>query len=245
MRMHFDPHRLIGAFDRRKRKSARPCAEDDGRNHYMKPIEAAGLQKAGDCMRAALDQDATHAVRREGCQNIGGRKAAHTHRQRDDFHAGRQGLLLAWPCDHQTPDAILVQHPRAPGKTAIGVDHDARRVGAGHMPHGELRIVDNRRSDADDDGIDQRTEAMQMRKPRRAVDIFRVPALCRDTAIERLADLTDDDKIIDGAVAEGIEQRAPPRMLRCRTPRAKSVDKVGPIVGVLTPLLRAGSQRSA
>src|SRR5437764_5234768 len=56
---------------------------------------------------------------------------------------------------------------------------------------------------------------MQMRESRRAVDVARMPGCGGDAPVERLADLSDDDEIVDGARAHRrkkfvprLEQRA-------------------------------------
>ena len=62
---------------------------------------------------------------------------------------------------------------------------------------GELRIVGKRGADADHDGVDQRTQAMQMGKPIGAVDVMGMSAGGGDAAVERLAELADHHQVID------------------------------------------------
>ena len=52
---------------------------------------------------------------------------------------------------------------------------------------------------------------MQVREARRAIDVFRVPRRRGDAPIKRLADLTDDDQIVDGPGLQGAELLVPGR----------------------------------
>jgi hypothetical protein len=50
---------------------------------------------------------------------------------------------------------------------------------------------------------------MQMSETRRSVDVFRVSGFGGDTPVERLADLADDNQIVDRPGSERPEQVAP------------------------------------
>jgi hypothetical protein len=52
---------------------------------------------------------------------------------------------------------------------------------------------------------------MQMSETRRSVDVFRVSGRGCDTPVERLADLGDDDQIVDRPGLKRLEQFAPGR----------------------------------
>ncbi len=73
----------------------------------------------------------------------------------------------------------------------------------GNAPHRELRVVGNRRADADDDGIHKRAQPMKMIKPIGAVDVMGMPGRGRCTSVERLPDLADDEEIVDRLAASG------------------------------------------
>ncbi len=129
----------------------------------------------------------------------------------------------------QAADAVLGEQARGRRQPAAPVDDDARRVRARHAPHRELRVVGERGADADHHGIDQRTQAMQMGEPVRSVDELRVTAVGRDAPVERLADLADDDQLVDGAGLQRPEQRVPGR--RQRRIGAERRRHAGPAVG--------------
>ena len=75
--------------------------------------------------------------------------------QRQNFHPGRRRASRSFRRDQQAADAVTGKNPGAGRKPAVRVDDDARRLRPGDPPHGQLRIVGERRADANDDGIDQ------------------------------------------------------------------------------------------
>ncbi|HVQ69015.1 MAG TPA: hypothetical protein VMT08_16100 [Bradyrhizobium sp.] len=77
------------------------------------------------------------------------------------------------------------------------------------MPDRQLRVISQRRSDADHDNIDQRAEPVQMFDTGRTVDELRVTRRRRDPTIERLADLPDNHEIIHRPGAQRAEQICP------------------------------------
>lgn len=93
------------------------------------------------------------------------------------------------------------------------VDDDARRILPGNAPHRELRVVRDRRADADDDGINKRAQAMKMIKPIGAVDVMGMPGGGGCAPIERLPDLANDDELIDLACRERREDLVPSRQV--------------------------------
>jgi hypothetical protein len=63
----------------------------------------------------------------------------------------------------------------------------------------------------------------------RAIDILRMAGSCRNSTIKRLSELTDDHKIIHGAIAKGTEHVHP--ILRERLLSiAKWIDKIFPAI---------------
>jgi hypothetical protein len=73
-----------------------------------------------------------------------------------------------------------------------------------------LRIVGDRGADPDQYRIDQRAQPMQVGKPRRTVDVMRIPAGRGDAGVDRLAELPDDHHFVGGA-PQGPENLAPGR----------------------------------
>ena len=76
-----------------------------------------------------------------------------------------------------------------PERRPLRVDDDPRRMRAADPPHGELRIVGERRADADHHRIHQRPQPVQVGETRRPVDVVRMAGFGRDPAVQRLADL--------------------------------------------------------
>src|SRR4051812_50192707 len=81
-------------------------------------------------------------------------------------------------------------------------------------PHVQLRIVRNGGADADDNGINQGTQPMQMYQPGRPVDEFRMARCGRDPAVKRLADLCYNQQIVDSPLPQRTEQ-VPPTLPQC------------------------------
>jgi hypothetical protein len=79
----------------------------------------------------------------------------------------------------------------------------------GHPPDRQLRIIGQRRSNADHDNIDQCTQSVQMFDACRTVDVLGMTGSCRDPAVERLADLAYNDEIVDHPVPQRSEQIRP------------------------------------
>ena len=73
------------------------------------------------------------------------------------------------------------------------------------MPDRQLRIIGYGRSHSDDDNIDQRTQAMKVLDSGRTIDVLRMTRRRRDPTVKGLAELTDDDQIIHGPLAQGAE----------------------------------------
>ena len=89
------------------------------------------------------------------------------------------------------------------------VDHRASRVRPRDPAHCELRVIGQCGADPDHHHIDQRPQPVQMGEPGRPVDVFRMAGDSGDAAVDRLAELPDDDQIIDQAAAQRLEHRAP------------------------------------
>ncbi len=163
-------------------------------------------------MRAALDQDAAEAAIRKRRQYRSRCDFAAGRRHFNDFDAVSKRRFYPLGGDHKSPDTVVGQNLGAGRQPPFWIEHDACRTWAGDAPDRELRIVGDCRADADQYRIDERTELVEMIQARRTVDVFGMSGDCRDTAIDRLSNLTDNNEIIDRAVA----QRAKPFFPRRR-----------------------------
>ena len=98
------------------------------------------------------------------------------------------------------------------------------------MPDGQLRIIGERRSNADHDNVDQRAQPVQVLDAGWTVDVLGMTGSRRDPAVERLTDLSHDYQIVHHPVPQRPEQIRPGLrqvLLSC----TKKLDKVLPRIG--------------
>jgi len=157
----------------------------------MQAVEQAGLEEAGDGHTAALHQDAGEAAPRQREADRLGADPAGGVGQADDLDAG--GPVDVAGLDHQPPRAVLGEHPRVGGQAAARVDDHPRRARAVAKAHGQAGIVGQRGAHADHHGIRQRAAAVQVAEPLAARDIRRIAGHRGDAAVERLADLGEEE----------------------------------------------------
>jgi hypothetical protein len=60
-----------------------------------------------------------------------------------------------------------------------------------------LRVVGQHGADADNDGVDQRSQPMEMRKSFGAVDVVRMSAHGGNAGVDRLAALRDHHEVVN------------------------------------------------
>jgi hypothetical protein len=89
------------------------------------------------------------------------------------------------------------------------IDDHTGRLRPGDPAYGQLGVVGYCRTNANNHGINQRPQAMQVGKARSTIDILRVPRFRRNAAIERLADLADNHQLINSTPAERAENFTP------------------------------------
>ena len=136
-------------------------------------------------------------------------------------------------CYQDAANSILIEDPRFVAKTAVRIDDDAGRLRAGDPAHSQLRVVGYRGTDADNDRVDQGPQPVEVGKACRPVDVFRMPRFRRNTAIERLTNLTDHHKLINEAPAQRVENFTPGLRKRLVT-GPENIAKLQPWVGRLT-----------
>src|SRR5262249_20451673 len=78
----------------------------------------------------------------------------------------------------------------------------------------KLRVIGERRADADHDRIHEGAQPVQVDEPFVAVDVVRVAACRGDAAVQRLSDLAHHHEIVDRAGAQRAEQVLPWRLER-------------------------------
>jgi len=174
----------------------------------VQAVETSGGEKARHGLRAALDHNAAKPVRRQAGEQSGRRDVAVVRRQRHAFDARRQVLARALRRHHQ-PGGAVGEQVRRCRQAPARIDDHARRMRSAHPPHRQLRIVGEHRADADHHRIDEGAQPMQVRESIGAVDVVRVAAHRGHAPVERLADLADDDEIVDCALPERAEKLFP------------------------------------
>ena len=206
----------------------------------MEPVEAVRLEKARDRAGAAFDEDAPQPARREARKDGARRDAAVLDGQGDGFDPRRSGGAL--PGDDEALDAVIAKRAGAGRQPAVGIDDDADRMRPADPPHREQGIVGNRRSDADDDGIDDGAQPVEMVEPVAAVDVVRMPGHGRGAAVERLADLPDHHEIVHEPARNG------PKMLSQRGGASRQAgadrgERVAP-AGIVTSIVMGGLEQT-
>ena len=72
-------------------------------------------------------------------------------------------------------------------KAAVGIEHDAHRILALDLPHGQAGVVGRNGPRSNDHSIHQSTQAMEPSDIGLPRDVMRVAAFCRDASVEALA----------------------------------------------------------
>lgn len=175
----------------------------------MQPVETVRGNEAGDRIGAAFDQNAAKAARSERGNDGSGGKLTLARGKLHDFDAGGKRCGRLDSADDDPAGPVGRQKPRAGGQAAVRIDDDPGRIWALDAPHGQLRIIGDRRAYADDDRIDQRPQPMQMDETWLAIDVVGVSACGGDAGIDGLAALPHHHEVIDLATTQGAENVLP------------------------------------
>ena len=125
--------------------------------------------------------------------------------RRTNFDSRRQDSARVRRVDHQSAYAVLGKYTCRRRKPAAGIDHHTCRIRPRDAAHGQLRIVGERGADADDHGIDQSAQPVQMCEPFSAVDVMGMSAGGGDPCVDGLPELPDHDRIADRPAAQRAE----------------------------------------
>jgi hypothetical protein len=209
--MHAHPHAhgLIGTLDRRQCDTGLAGAEDDRRNNDMQAIETAGREKTRDGVGTAFDQHAAHTCSGQRCKDYGWCKMAVGDWQADYLHPRKRGYGRPFGGYQDAPRTVITENSRLAAKAAFRVDDHAGRLRSGHPTYRQLGVVGYRRTDPDNDRVDQGPQPVQVGKARGTVDVFRMARFRRNAPIERLADLTDDHEVVDKPTVQRAENLTP------------------------------------
>jgi hypothetical protein len=107
--------------------------------------------------------------------------------------------------------AIAAEQARLGRQPAARVEHNSDWIGTLDVTNRQLRVVGARGFDADENRVDQRSQAVEMHNARRPIDVMRPAGRRCHTTVERLPDLTDNNEVIDFSGAQRAEYVFPRR----------------------------------
>jgi hypothetical protein len=107
--------------------------------------------------------------------------------------------------DHENLRAIRRLPAFARSKPAARVDDDAGGIFADDTTDRQEGVVGFDRRRSDNDGIDLRTQPVKVVQRGSAIDIFGFPAKGRNTTVEGLTKLSDDEGPVGWRVSDGRE----------------------------------------
>jgi hypothetical protein len=107
--------------------------------------------------------------------------------------------------------AIAAEQARMRRQPTARVKDNSDRIGALDVTNGQLRVIRARGFDANEHGVDQGPQAVEMHTARRPVDVMRPAGRRCHTTVERLPDLPDNNEVIDFSSTERAEYVFPRR----------------------------------
>lgn len=177
-------------------------------DQQVQPINGARLDKLRHCNAAALYQYPRQAFVGQQSNNIvGGELTAGIQRQHTALNMGvtpRQRHIR--PHNMQRRGAIAAQQCQVVGNPATRIEHHPCRIAAANVAHGQLRVIGAGGTRADDYGIDQGAQAMQVNQTFMAIDVVGMSALRGDAAIHALPQLGHYPRRPTGQRGQAIEQ---------------------------------------
>lgn len=231
--------RLLQGGDGRHGEPRATGADQQRRHQQVQPMEHPGLEEARHRDAAALDQHAGEAPGGQGVEHGSGCEATLGQRQRQALHMVSRRAFRARPLAVQVQgrrrgvaqQAAVRRHP------APRVEKHPDGVGAGHVAHGEQRVVLAGSPGADHHGIHQGAQPVQVDQALRPVDVAGVPALGGNAPVQALAELGDGQPSPHHQREQAVEQIAGLRRHRAlRLPAVRGEAQVGhrrgPTVGM-------------
>jgi len=202
---HGHARRLIGTLAWRQRyaRTARP--QHDGRHGHVQPVEALSCDETRNCVSPPFDQDPAHPLARQRTNDSRWLDITLMRRQGDGLNASRWIATCPFSRDQQATNAVVCKQSGTSIETSSRINNGADRLRPRDLPDCQLGIVSHRRADTDNNDVYQCAQPVKMLNAGWAIDILRMAGSRRNSAIQRLAELTDDHKIIDGTIAKGTE----------------------------------------
>ncbi len=218
-------------------------SEEDRGHRHVQPVQGAFVEEARHGDAAALDQDAAEPAPRELVhQAAGGERGA----VREDEHvhptagAARPAVLpaLAVAAHHPQGGRLAVlEHPQPRRNAAVRIEDDAHRVGTRAGADRQPGIVRGGGAGADDHGVGERAQAVQMGTVLLAGDVVGVAGAAGDEPVQALAQLGEGEAgagEAEGQIALG-EQGRPGRGVRPPARAVRVRDQSGGFGVRLTP----------
>ncbi|CAM3906681.1 UPF0104 family protein [Vreelandella rituensis] len=184
----------VQRLDGRQGKPRAPRADQQRCDQQMQVVNHAGLDEARNGNAATFDQDAFQPVCGQGIEH-GLRLEVALGIQRQTLSGdvpGGVGVQADVVTDQvQRSRGAVLQYSELLRSAATGVENDANGTFALNMTHAELRIVGTGGTHADDHGIHQCPQAVQVDQALWAVDVVRMAALRGDAPIQTLPQLRE------------------------------------------------------
>ncbi|SFU41674.1 conserved hypothetical protein [Halomonas korlensis] len=190
-RARYGAQRLVERRDGCHDQAGASGADQQRRDQQVQAVEHAGLEKARHGDAAAFDQHPLEAALREGAEHGGGGKAALAHGQglTADMPTDWPGGLDAFAMQMQGRRRSVLKQLEVARHPSARVEDDAHRLGAGHVAHGELRVVLAGGAGAHHDRLHQGAQPVKMDAAFQPIDVMRMAAFGSDAPVEALAEL--------------------------------------------------------
>ena len=185
--------RLIERFDRLEREGGPPGSDDERCDRHVKPVDDPGAEESGNRDAAAFDEHASVPVLPERLEDrrrlelvaaVGGNR-------QDIAGDGRRGTNCAAAHDESSSGAVGENMP-VRIEAGVGIEDDAHGILSLDVPNGQAGVVPGNGACSNDHRIHQSAQAMEPSDVGLPSDVMRVATFCRDTSVEALSQLRDD-----------------------------------------------------
>lgn len=202
--------RFIKRVDGRHFQSRPAGANQQGGDEQMQAVNGVRFDELRNRNAATFHQHAMQASLGQQCNDIlRVELAASVQRQHAALNVGMK--RRCWhlrPHNMQRRCGIGLHQGQAAGYPPARVQHDAGRVLAANVTHGQLRVVGTGSARADYHSVDHGAQPMQMHQAFMSVDVVRMTAFRCDAAIKALAQLSDNPLRLAGQRRQAVQQLA-------------------------------------
>lgn len=190
----------------------------------LQAIEQVRIEEARYRRAATFDEQAQQAVFGESAHDLRQLESPVTRRHEDHLR-----LPVVWRAagvigrDQQRPGSPVAEDPGRSRQAASRVEHDADRTGPGNESRRQPRIVGGDRARADDHGVVQSAQPVQVANVLAIVDEIRVAARRCDVTVDALSQVAEDPRT--GSSREAQRQIEIDERVRC--PGSEILDPIG------------------